>query len=124
MPTIVSMSKITKAQAALERMRAAGARGKREAKQRMGVIGGGVATAALGWAEAQGKWSGKLGPVHASVLGVPLAFATSIMGHSALAKQLEAAAGPLLGVATYKLGRGETVVGDEYSGVAGEYGRP
>jgi hypothetical protein len=90
----------------------------------MGVIGGGLAMGATGWAESQQKWNGKLGPVHVSALGIPLAFATSILGHSSTARQLEAAAGPLLGVALFKLGKGESVVGDEYSGVAGEYGNP
>lgn len=115
-------NKLTRAEAALDRVRAAGRRAKVEARQRVGVIGGGVVAAGLGFAEGRGKWNGMVGPVHVSLIGIPMAFATSMMGHGPVARQLEAAAGPLLGVAGYKLGRGETVVGDEYSGVAGEYG--
>lgn len=114
-------TKLDRAQAALDRVKKAGQVAKREGKQRVGVLTGGVATAALGWAEGTGKWSGKVGPLHVSLLGIPMAFATSMMGRSPVARQLEAAAGPLLGVATYKLGRGETVVGDEYA-TGGQYG--
>lgn len=117
----MAQNKLTRAEAALERVRAAGRRGRQEAKQRTGAIVGSVATGALGWAEATGKWNGKVGPVHVSLIGLPMAFAT-LVSKGAVARQLEMAAGPLLGVATYRLGRGETVVGDEYSGVAGEYG--
>lgn len=114
-------NKLSKAEAALERVRKAGSLAKRESKQRVGVIVGGGVAGALGWAEAQQKWNGKVGPVHVSLLGIPLAFATSIMGKGALARQLEASAGPLVGVAFYKFGRGETVVGGEYD-TSGEYG--
>lgn len=105
-----------RAAAALERVRSAGRIAKREAKQRVGMIGGAVATGALGWAEGTGRWDGKAGPLHISLIGIPMAFATSMMGSGALARQLESAAGPLLGVATYKMGKGETVLGDEYGG--------
>ena len=113
-------TKLTKAEAALERVRNAGRNAKREGKQRVGVIGGGVVAGGLGWAEGQGKWNGKIGPVHVSLLGLPMAFATSLIGKGAVGRQLEAAAGPLVGVAFYKVGRGETVVGDEYAG-SGQY---
>lgn len=114
-------TKLTKAEAALERVRNAGRHAKREGKQRVGVIGGGVVAGGLGWAEGQGKWNGKIGPVHVSLLGLPMAFATSLIGKGAVARQLEAAAGPLVGVAFYKFGRGETVVGDEYAVSSGQY---
>lgn len=114
-------TKLTKAEAALERVRKAGSLAKRESKQRVGVIGGGIVAGGLGWAEAQGKWNGKIGPVHVSLLGLPMAFATSMLGKGAMARQLEAAAGPLVGVAFYKFGRGDAVVGGEYD-TAGEYG--
>lgn len=117
----ISKREGARAYAALERVRAAGRIAKREGKQRVGVIAGAAACGAMGWAEAQGKWDGKAGPLHVSLLGIPLAFATMV-SKGAVARQLEAAAGPLLGVAGYKLGKGETVIGDEYSGVAGEYG--
>lgn len=118
----MSNNKLTKAEAALERVRKAGSLAKRESKQRVGVIGGGAVAGALGWAEAQQKWNGKLGPVHVSLLGLPMAFATSIGGKGAFMRQLEAAAGPLVGVAFYKFGRGETVVGGEYDESSGQYG--
>lgn len=110
-----------RAAAALERVRTAGRLAKREAKQRAGAIGGVVGAGLIGWAEGAGKMV-KLGPVHVSLLGIPAAFATSIAGNNPATRALEAAAGPLLGVAAYKLGKGEAVLGDEYGSTAGEYG--
>ena len=117
---MASITKHTKAVEALDRVRSAGRIAKREAKQRAGAIGGVVAAGAIGWAEGMGK-SVKVGPVHLSLLAVPAAFATSLFGNSAASRMIEAAAAPVLGVAAYKLAKGETVLGDEYS-TGGEYG--
>lgn len=116
----MAITKVDRAEAALERVRNAGRIAKREAKQRTGAIGGVVAAGIIGWAEGAGKMT-TIGPVHVSLLGLPAAFATSMFGNSATTRAIEAAAGPLLGVAAYKLGKGDTVLGDEYA-VSGEYG--
>ncbi len=118
----MAIVKSEKAAAALEKVRNAGRIAKREAKQRAGGIGGVVAAGVIGWAEGAGK-AVSLGPVHVSLLALPAAFATSMFGNSAMTRMVEAAAAPVLGVAAYKLGKGETVLGDEYGTTAGEYGR-
>lgn len=117
----MSIVKSQKAVDALEKVRSAGRIAKREAKQRTGGIGGVVIAGVIGWAEGAGKAT-KLGPVHVSLLALPAAFATSIAGNSATTRMIEAAAAPVLGVAAYKLAKGDTVLGDEYSSVAGQYG--
>lgn len=116
----MAIQKHEKAVAALDRVRSAGRIAKREAKQRVGAIGGVVGAGLIGWAEGTGK-TVKVGPVHASLLGIPAAFATSLGGNNAVTRAIEAAAGPLLGVAAYKLGKGEAVLGGEYD-TSGEYG--
>src|SRR6478752_1042670 len=108
----MAITKADKAAAALERVRKAGSMAKREAKMRTGMIGGSVAAGLIGYMEGQGKMA-KLGPLHASLIGLPMAFATSIGGQGAVTRALEAAAGPLVGVALYKLGKGEAVLGGE-----------
>lgn len=116
----MAIQKHDRALAALDRVKSAGRLAKREAKQRTGAIGGVVLAGVIGWAEGAGKMT-KIGPVHVSLAGLPLAFATSIAGNNATTRALEAAAGPLLGIAAYKLGKGEAVLGDEYA-TSGEYG--
>lgn len=115
----MSIVKSQKAVEALEKVRSAGRIAKREAKQRAGGIGGVLVAGVIGWAEGAGKTT-KLGPVHVSLLALPAAFATSLAGNSAATRMIEAAAAPVLGVAAYKLGKGETVLGDEYA-VSGQY---
>ena len=117
----MAIQKSQKAIDALDKVRNAGRLAKREAKQRAGGIGGVVVAGVIGWAEGAGKTT-KLGPVHVSLLALPAAFATSLAGNSATTRMIEAAAAPVLGVAAYKLAKGDTVLGDEYSNVGGEYG--
>lgn len=117
----MAITKPQKAVEALEKVRSAGRLAKREAKQRAGSLGGVVVAGVIGWAEGAGKMT-RLGPVHVSLLALPAAFATSMFGRSAAMQQVEAAAGPVLGVAAYKLGKGETVLGDEYASTGGQYG--
>ena len=116
----MAITKAKRAEAALERVRSAGRLARREAKQRTAVLTGGAITGVMGYLDANKPGTCQLGPVHASLLGIPMAFATAFSRGSA-AKFVEQVAGPLLGVATYRIGNRGSVLGDEYGDVAGEY---
>lgn len=113
---------LTKARDQLDRIRAAGARARAQQKSSgLSLVAGIVGSAgagAMGYSDSKKPDRLMLGPVHASAIAVPLAFAGIAFPTSKVAHFVSDLAMPIMGVASYKLANGSLV---EVAGDFNEY---